>query len=321
MMRGLARKLKDWWQRQPAPAAAAVPFEVTCACGQKLTGLRQATHQVVVCPRCAAERFVLPRSPFPLASDNAPAPAPSTWSAFRPYLFPLAAAGITLLVLIVLLAYYLTRGGEADLAPEDTELHGRLAQAHRSMKAGNFRLAAEAFAGLTARLEELPEAERRHWSQLTREASLLADLSSEGLEEILLQAARTGDAEWQADFQHRYHGRAILFDATVQRRGKGYRMLYSVVVDEAGGKDARRHEAHLELGDLVLLKELDLDQPRRLIFGVRLASVGREAPGPRWVIRFLPDSGVLLTDADAAAWACPDWSDGETEAWWKSKGK
>ena len=256
-----------------------------------------------------------------MTGDKASAPALSRWSALRPYLLPLAAAGITLLVLIALLAFYLVRGGGAGLAPEDTELNGRLAQAHRSMKAGNFRLAAEAFAGLSARLEELPEAERRHWSQLAREASLLADLSSEGLEEILLQAARTGEAEWQADFQHRYHGRAILFDAPVQRQGKGYSMLYSVVVEEAGGKDGRRHEAHLELNDLVLLKKLDLDQPQRLIFGARLASVGREAPGPRWVIRFLPDSGVLLTDPDAAAWVCPDWSDAETEAWWQRKGK
>src|SRR5205823_166192 len=55
----------------------------------------------------------------------------------------------------------------------------------------------------------------------------------------------------------------------------------------------------LELG---LLDRLPLDQPRRLLFGARLASVARE--GERlWVVRFEADSGVLLTDEGAVA-AC-----------------
>jgi len=304
-MRGLARKLKNWWQGQPSTAGAPPPFEVTCACGQKLKGIRQMTHQVAVCPRCAAERFILPRSPFPPPLGRSSAPSLSERSSLTPYLFPLAAAAVTVLVLVILFVHYLTPEQQPAAAPKDSELAGRLAQAHQLMRAGNFRLAAEAFTALAPALEELSATERRGWSQLSREALLLADLSSEGLEDILLQAARTGEAEWRADFRHRYYGRSILFDAMVQRQGKSYRMNYSLAVDG--------EEAHVELGDVVLFKKLELEQPRRLIFGVRLASVGREAPGPRWVVRFLPESGVLLTDGAAAAWVCPAWRDAVEE--------
>ena len=41
-----------------------------------------------------------------------------------------------------------------------------------------------------------------------------------------------------------------------------------------------------------------------LVFGVRLAACDREEGGG-WVIRFAPDSGVLLTDAEAAEAASP----------------
>jgi hypothetical protein len=298
-------RLKNWWRREPPPAAVVVPFAVTCACGQKLTGVRQAGPQVVRCPRCAAERFILPRCPFALTAGASPAPSVSAKrSLLARYAAPLLAIGISVTVLVVLIVQHVTEDHEGEPGPGQADAVKGLVRAHDHMKAGNFRLAAEAFAEFTPALTELPQSDRRRWSQLAREASLLADLSSEGLEEILRHAARTAEGEWQADFRHRHHGKAILFDATVQRHGKGYRLSYAF---EMPGE-----EVHLELGDVALFKTLELEQPRRLILGLRLAGVAREAPGPRWGIRFLPDSGVLLTDPDAAAWACPAWSDAES---------
>jgi hypothetical protein len=61
--------------------------------------------------------------------------------------------------------------------------------------------------------------------------------------------------------------------------------------------------ARVELADLVVLRDLKLDPPRRLLFGGRLARVSREKGG-LWVVHFEPDSGVLLTDAGAAAALC-----------------
>ena len=46
-------------------------------------------------------------------------------------------------------------------------------------------------------------------------------------------------------------------------------------------------------------------EPRRMLFGARLAGLAREERGGHglWVIRLDPDSGVLLTDEDTAG-AC-----------------
>jgi hypothetical protein len=52
------------------------------------------------------------------------------------------------------------------------------------------------------------------------------------------------------------------------------------------------------------LQLVPLDPPPRLIFGGRLAGLAREAGGG-WVVRFEPDSGVLLTDAAALAACSP----------------
>lgn len=54
----------------------------------------------------------------------------------------------------------------------------------------------------------------------------------------------------------------------------------------------------MNLTDLTILSRLPLERPYRVLFGARLASVGREAGG-RLVVRFQPDSGVLLTDPGA----------------------
>src|SRR5262249_45675352 len=41
----LLRRLEDWWQRSRRRLGPAVPFEVTCTCGQVLRGVRQARYQ------------------------------------------------------------------------------------------------------------------------------------------------------------------------------------------------------------------------------------------------------------------------------------
>ena len=85
------------------------------------------------------------------------------------------------------------------------------------------------------------------------------------------------------------------FFAEVRRDAqRNYRLDYDFFV--------REKRAAVELGSLQLLHTLPLGRPQRLLFGVRLASVALE-PGGNWVIRFDPDSGVLLTDPGAVA-AC-----------------
>jgi hypothetical protein len=170
---------------------------------------------------------------------------------------------------------------------------------------GRIRRAAEEFDAAQRLVSQNPSslslAEARRLRRVQHEAHLLADLLSESLEEILLHAARSPEDEWQAQFQQRYKGpgkaNAVVFDMEVHHNGAGgYDHDWPLrAVDET---------ARLEIGDLKLLHDLPLDQPRRLLFGARLGQVAREQNGV-WVIRFEPDSGVLLTNLEAARACCP----------------
>ena len=104
--------------------------------------------------------------------------------------------------------------------------------------------------------------------------------------------------EWQARFENDYRGRAVIFDDVVRRDANGRPALsnYTVVVN--------KETARLALEDLKLLQALPLPPPARMLFGARPAGCAREGGGG-WVVRFEPDSGVLLTDQGAAASCCP----------------
>jgi hypothetical protein len=144
----------------------------------------------------------------------------------------------------------------------------------------------------------LPPAEQRRLVQLHRQADLLADLLNLTLAEVLQQGLRVhDDVEWQAQFAD-HRGRAVVFDDVVRRDAAG-RPVFATVQVTAGGVQARS-----ALEDLRLLQRLPLDTPQRLLFGARLERCGREEGGA-WVIRFQPESGVLLTDPGAAAACCP----------------
>jgi hypothetical protein len=185
------------------------------------------------------------------------------------------------------------RQADSDSAAHETSSSARLQQARRYFGDGMFRLAADE---LQTEPTELPPDQKRLWRQLKREASLYADLCTEPLEDILRHAATTPEPEWQADFPRRFAGKTIIFDTIVQRTASGkLRATYVFAGPE---------RTNLEINALDLLRQLPLDQPRRVLFGARLAGIRLEAPGPSWVVRFEPDSGVLLTDATAAGLCC-----------------
>ena len=141
---------------------------------------------------------------------------------------------------------------------------------------------------------------------MLRQAALLADLLSESLGDILRLATEVRDEEeWQAQFQKRYRGQAVIFDDVVRRDSAGSCSLAVLEI-----RDPRGESAHIVLDDLNLIRGLPLDQPQRLLFGARLAAVVREPPGI-WTIRFVPDSGVLLTSEVIAGTCCPQPLDAE----------
>jgi hypothetical protein len=180
------------------------------------------------------------------------------------------------------------------------ELKARMAEGSHALAEGNFQLAAEELQSAQDSLHKHPDSlspgERRQLQRMQQQAALLADLLSDSLGEILGRAAGQEDREWQAVFNRRYKDKAVIFEAEVRRDAAGKCHLDYLLHVE-------REPVRIDLDGLKLLERLPIDKPQRLLFGARVASIRRESPGPSWVIRFLPDSGVLITHAGAAA-AC-----------------
>jgi hypothetical protein len=291
-----------------------VSYQVTCPCGQLLSGTRQTSFQVVRCPACGSERFILPRSPY--SSENgkpalSPPAAPAPSSGLHVWRLPLLAAAVTAVFLLLIYLIFLkpdhaspdpnSKAKETRPAPE------RLKRAEKFLGEGHFRLAANEL--VSAPAEILSPRQTRQWQQLQREAALLADLCAEPIEDILRHAAGVAPQEWQAEFPHRYQGKAFLFDVHLWRLPNGQVQADYVLP----GPNAAR----LEWRELEILRNLDLDRPRRVILGVRLARINLEPPGPVRTVRFQPKSGVWLTDERAAALCCPPLGDpalGDPEA-------
>ena len=247
---------------------------------------------------------MLPLSPLPAIEDRNRAALPLRGLPPRLFLLPAVAVLLTLGGLTAF--YYFFWAPSPDAAHEtkaDLSAADSLGLARKHLSMGNFRLAAQELSHRPAALETLNRDDRRSWRNLFREASLLADLLAEPIEDIVRHAAGVSEAEWQADFPRRYEGKSLIFDVRVHQDNGHVKAVYV----PTGVRPWR-----LELRDLDLFPKMNVDQSRRVIFGARLVKVALEPPGPAWVIRFQPGSGVLLTDARAAALCCPPL--GEPEA-------
>jgi len=294
---------RNLWPGRRASIIAAAVYRIDCPCGGELTGSRLARHQVVKCPRCQRQRFVLPCSPFPAVetATSSSVPPMVTPLARRFWLLPVGAALLTGMLLWILGTLFLahsTQQADHRPRPDDVSPAERLTRVEASMRQGHFRLAAQEFeAASQSFLKSASPRERHRWTQLGREASVYADLLAEPIEVLLEHALHTSEEEWLAEFTARYRGRAVLFDAHVWRDASGVRTDYEAVVGEK--------VAQLVLDELDFVKQIERGDAVRVIFAARLAGIKREPPGPRWVVRFQPGSDVLLTDATAAALCCP----------------
>ncbi len=302
-----------WWPLRRAVGESATPYEVKCDCGAVLRGQRRTHHQIVLCPGCSRKHFVLPATCW-----QTPVSAPSmrgTAVSLQPGRFLLvivaggvAAAGLIFLA-VKLYLQHAEREGSSRASTQD--IRARIAAGRRALGEGNVRLASHA---LGAALEEharnpslLDREALHHLQQLHRQSDLLSRLLDRSLEEILQQALHhRDDEEWRAKFED-YRGRSVIFDDVLRHDAGGRPMLASYVVQ------ADEVRARLALEDLPLLRQLPLDPPQRWLFGARLMSCGREEGGV-WVLRFQPDSAVLLTDEEAAAACCPGPLDAELRA-------
>src|SRR5262249_52593352 len=174
--------------------------------------------------------------------------------------------------------------------PREPSPGNSFADGQRLLAAGNFHQASEL---LSNACNQFPrDADLR---QLHCQAELLMLLSHKPLEGIVHEGQMIGDAtEWEKRFHREYQGRSLLFDDVVGRSPNGDYLLQTYDVTAAD----ERVYVKLDLG---VFTTLSLERPRRLLFGARLASVGRERG--IWGVRFGRDSGVLLTDEGAVS-AC-----------------
>jgi len=250
-------------------------FRLVCRCGQVLTGRRTARPQWLVCARCGQKLLAYPAEPI---AKPAPFDRPTRW-----LLLGLGLALGTLLVVLQL------RGLPSPPAcdPLDPSWEQTLADAQIHLARGRFHRAVQLLEQIPP--HQLGDAQRRSWQQWHRQAALAADLTDLSLQEMVQLAALQRDpVEWQAQWQ-RHRGRGIILDGVVQRTARNQLELI-------GFAPLWRDEPILlALDDLQLLSFLPLDRPQRLIFGWRLDRIERTASG--WVVRPMPQSAVLFTDA------------------------
>jgi hypothetical protein len=280
-------------------------YRVTCSCGAGYAGQRLSTHQVLSCQRCQRPLFVLPRSPWS-ASGDADNMVQAILKPRHPWLIWTGTGALLCLLGLGTgwLVITLLRKAPADSTQDNpADYQASLARARDWLSQGQFRRAA-----LELEQRSIPPAaslaDQRRWRQTLRQAQLLADLAFEPWQETLRHAAGVPAEEWQAEFGRRFLNKALVFDAEFQRLPNGPIVTHPPVIQ--GEPPAR-----LVFEDVKLLRRLDLTEKRRLIFGVRLAGIRLEPPGPQWVIRFHPDDAVLLTDAGAAASLSPAYGSAE----------
>jgi hypothetical protein len=176
----------------------------------------------------------------------------------------------------------------------ERDIHSRIEAVRRSMHDGHFRTSLKELDSAEKLCKRYPDLlsneEYFRLTLLQRQCDLMARLLNESLEEIIEHGLSIGDeGEWQEKFSADYRGRTVVFDDVLRRDAKGRPKLYGYVV-QAKGVIAR-----VALEDIQLLSLLPLERPQRWLFGARLASCQREQGGV-WVIRFDPESGVLVTD-------------------------
>jgi hypothetical protein len=219
----------------------------------------------------------------------------------RRLLLVIIVGGVAAMALLFLVIRpYLRRSANSASETPAADAYSLTEAAQRDLREGNVRLALKQLDAAIEQRSRHPNSlsweQSQHLNQLRRQSDLLVHLLDNPLEEILQQAMQVrNEEEWHAKFED-YRGRSVLFEDVLRRDAAGRPILGNYVL-RVGDVEAR-----IALEDLVLLRQLPLDPPKRWFFGARLASFLREEGGV-WTFRLASESAVLLTDETAAA-AC-----------------
>lgn len=313
-MPNVLARLRHWWTRPEQQPSGAAPYAIPCACGKMVTGQRKKDYQIVPCPQCKGELFVLPLSPLPrLASPSGEFSTPQAFSPkrtpFLPWRLLALAVGCACLLLLgiyLLIAFFFPHlPFSLESNPETARNNVQEAAKAHVIKAdqyiglGHFSLALEqldALAALQLHHSELWE-KAGGLDYQRKEIALYVDLLGDSLENLLEQAIDLPEQEFQQLFTKRYLHKAVILDTEVIRLAED-RITHSYTL-QVGGQQGK-----LNLQNLAFFANLPTGKPQRVLFGARLASIHRQKPG-MWIIEFNPESLTLLTNPAALAISCP----------------
>src|SRR5437016_3035903 len=122
-------------------ALAPRMYDIACPCGGRLSGQRQAQHQVVRCPACGESRFILPHSPLPEPLADRPSQR-RRW----PWLIATVAALLVLAVGVTLAVVYsrpdAPAAGPIEPPPSEARLQELAADGQTALSEGAYLRAA-----------------------------------------------------------------------------------------------------------------------------------------------------------------------------------
>jgi len=180
-------------------------------------------------------------------------------------------------------------------------------QANAAIEMGNFAMAYENLSKLAA----LQKRSNSQWfdtcelDHRRKEIGIYADLLEQPVEELILLAIDLPEEEWLQQCKKRYRGRSLVLDTTV-RCNAGGTFSHDYPLSVAGQMGTFR------LDNAPFLQNLREGQTQRVIFGARLDKIHREKSG-QWIVEFVPESFLLMTDEGALRFCCPDLDAGAVE--------
>lgn len=270
-----------------------IPFELSCGCGSSIRGQRENRPQVVACPACGAKRYVFPLSPLPEVHVSLDLPVAQNSRRFGAWLWIMTSAAIAFVAVIGIIALLLNLSASSVPSnrtlsdPERLEKHLRDGKA--AIAEGAWHEATRELNSAIQLAERMPTTDRKQLIQQQRQAAILADLLSESPGEIARQSLGLPVHEWRDVFRERYAGRTFILDDTIHRDAAGhYHQDLRIALQAA--------EVKYDLASVKLLQHLPLNQPRRVLIGVRLADIRKDPAS--WTILLDADGGVLMTDEE-----------------------
>ena len=301
------------WVDDAAEEVRARPDEAAAPPMRPLVGSPAEDAEEEIHSAATREKPRRPTKARPEPSAVAPAPVPRV--AFREWVGvqrnPLIFVGVALLV-VGSFAIRAWRAHRAELPL--IAARGR-AEGLPALDAGKFELAhqilSEAKRAVEALGDQVEGAEDIKQGAL--EAAIIMALAPRSLEEMIEEAARSDEAEWQRNFRGFYAGRSVIIDARVvdapDGRGDRQYELDYVVFPEGGDGMAPKSRGRIDTKGLRLFINSRPEKGDHVIFGARLSRFAFDREREEWRIGFEPESGVHMTrprPREALGWPTGD---------------